>query len=222
MLKNPRHELFARLVAAGKPATRAYVEAGFAESGADQSACRLLKKPGVEKRVRELQAEIGAKLDKRTIRDLNERLNEYQTRWDKMRTVTQERAEAPEMQDVPGGRTGLLVRTIKSIGSGEKATTVEEFAVDTGLLREIRELELQVSKELGQFVEKHDVTGTILNGTDPYRLVGETITGVPCSSGCTIIMPIIRGRVVYYRWKYFNSGGTLIYTEPLRTPLAVN
>jgi hypothetical protein len=126
------------------------------------------------------------------------------------------------MQDVPGGRTGLLVRTIKSIGSGEKATTVEEFAVDTGLLREIRELELQVSKELGQFVEKHDVTGTILNGTDPYRLVGETITGVPCSSGCTIIMPIIRGRVVYYRWKYFNSGGTLIYTEPLRTPLAVN
>lgn len=167
MLKNPRHELFARLVAAGKPATRAYIEAGFAENGAEQSASRLLKK--VDARVRELQAEIGAKLDKRAIRDLNERLNEYQTRWDKMRTVIEERAVAVEMQEVAGGKTGLLVRTLKSIGSGEKAATVEEFAVDTGLLREIRELELQVSKELGQFIEKHEVGGTITDRLNAAR-----------------------------------------------------
>ncbi len=153
MLTNPRHELFARLVAAGKPATRAYIEAGFAENGAEQSASRLLKK--VECRVRELQAEIGAKLEKASIRDLNERIREYQSRWGKMRTVIEERAAAEEMQVAAGGKTGLLVRTLKSIGSGENATTVEEFAVDTGLLRELRELELQVSKELGQYEERH-------------------------------------------------------------------
>jgi hypothetical protein len=128
-----------------------------------------MARPDVEQRIREIRAEIGAKLEKRAIRDLNERLNEYQARWDKMRTVIEERSGAPEMQEVAGGKTGLLVRTLKSIGSGEKASTVEEFAVDTGLLRELRELELQVSKELGQFIEKHEVGGNIIDRLNAAR-----------------------------------------------------
>lgn len=168
MLKNTRRELFARLVAGGKSATQAYIEAGFSKTGAEQSACRLLKIPEVDKRVREVQSEIGSKLEKATIRDINERIREYERRWDRMRTVIEERAVAPEMQQIAGGRTGLLVRTEKGIGSGEKAVIVEEFAVDTGLLREIRELELQVSKELGQFVEKHE-HGTIIDRLNAGR-----------------------------------------------------
>lgn len=169
MLANPRHELFARLVAAGKPAMRAYVEVGYAETGAAQSSSRLMAKPYMEKRIQEIRAEIGAKLEKATIRDLNERIRQYQERWEKMLRVIAERAEAQENQEIAGGRTGLLVRTLKSIGSGEKASTVEEFAVDTGLLRELRELELQVSKELGQFVEKHEVGGTIIERLNAAR-----------------------------------------------------
>lgn len=53
---------------------------------------------------------------------------------------------------------------------------------------------------------------TALDNTTPYLLTGETITGVPCTSGCTIVVPARRGHVVYYRWKYRNSGGTVIHT----------
>lgn len=169
MLKNPRRELFARLVAGGKSATRAYIEAGFAENGAAQSACRLLENPEVAARVRELQAEIGAKLEKAAIRDIDARIREYQSRWDRMRQVIDERADAQENQGVAGGRTGLLVRTLKSIRQGEESTVVEEFAVDTGLLREIRELELQVARELGQFIEKHEHGGTIIDRLNAAR-----------------------------------------------------
>lgn len=169
MLSNPRHELFARLVAAGKPAVHAYVEVGYNANGAQQSSSRLMARPDIERRIREIQSEIGAKLTKAAIRDLDQRISQYQTRWEKMLQVVAERAAAPEFQDVAGGRTGLLVRTVKSIGSGEKATTVEEFAVDTGLLRELRELELQVSKELGQFVEKHEVGGSIIDRLNAAR-----------------------------------------------------
>jgi hypothetical protein len=55
-----------------------------------------------------------------------------------------------------GGETGLLVRQIKLAASG---ATVEEFAVDTGLLKELRAHQEQAAKELGQWTEKREVTG---------------------------------------------------------------
>ena len=51
----------------------------------------------------------------------------------------------------PGMETGLLVRTVKFNKQGDE---IEEFAVDTGLLAEIRAHEQQAAKELGQWVEK--------------------------------------------------------------------
>lgn len=48
-------------------------------------------------------------------------------------------------QHVPGGQTGLIVRKIKQTGT--------EYAVDTGLLSEIREHAKQVAIELGQWQE---------------------------------------------------------------------
>lgn len=157
------------MVAGGKSATQAYIEAGFSKTGAEQSACRLLKNPEVAERVRDIQAEIGAKLTKAAIRDIDERIREYQSRWDKMRQVIEERAGAPENQTIAGGRTGLLVRTVKSIRDGEASTVVEEFAVDTALLRELRELELLVSKELGQFIERHEHGGGIVERLNAAR-----------------------------------------------------
>lgn len=57
------------------------------------------------------------------------------------------------MPDVPGGKTGLLVREIKSIGAGPNSREVEEYKVDTGLLKELREHERQAAIELGQWQE---------------------------------------------------------------------
>jgi hypothetical protein len=54
---------------------------------------------------------------------------------------------------------------------------------------------------------------TTLNETTPYLLSGETITGVSCSSSCTIVLPVIRGRVVYQRTKFLDAGGAVIHTS---------
>jgi hypothetical protein len=55
------------------------------------------------------------------------------------------------------------------------------------------------------------VTGTpIDNPSDPYAFASERITGSTyCSSGCTIDIPAIPSRVVYYRILYLNYGEVL-------------
>lgn len=46
---------------------------------------------------------------------------------------------------IPGGTTGLIVRKIKATGT--------EYAVDTGILSELREMEKHIAVELGQWQE---------------------------------------------------------------------
>ncbi len=54
MLKNAKHEHFAQLLAKGESAPKAYVLVGYSESGAAQSANRLLKNAEVAQRIEEL------------------------------------------------------------------------------------------------------------------------------------------------------------------------
>lgn len=89
------------------------------------------------------------------------RLDAYNRRWKLLHDVIGERAV--EMQDDAAGTgTGLLVRQVKSIGFGPNNHTVEEYAVDTGLLKELRELERQAAVEMGQWSEKHELEGEVL------------------------------------------------------------
>lgn len=111
----------------------------------------------IEARLEELRAEVR----RIGLATIERRVQAQNDRWFKMRQVIEARAEDPAMQDVPGGTTGLLVRTVKGIGSGDDFRVVEEFAVDTGLLRELREIEKQAGQELGQWTEKRDVTGAV-------------------------------------------------------------
>lgn len=80
------------------------------------------------------------------------RLQEQQDRHNRLKLVMQERAE--DMADVPGGKSGLLVRQIKQIGNGENAREVEEYKLDDGLLSEFREHEKMIAIELGQWQEQ--------------------------------------------------------------------
>jgi hypothetical protein len=81
------------------------------------------------------------------------RLQAMTERWLKLLRVIKARAKAPEMKKAPGGKTGLLVRTVKMIGRGDKTKEVEEFTLDAALLRELRELERHAAQELGQWGE---------------------------------------------------------------------
>jgi hypothetical protein len=55
------------------------------------------------------------------------------------------------MRSVPGGETGLLVRTGRFIVNGK---AVDVYAVDVGLLRELREHEKQAAIECGQWPQR--------------------------------------------------------------------
>ena len=70
-----------------------------------------------------------------------------------MLLVIEERAESPDLADVPGGKTGLVTKTLKGIGSGDDFQVVEIYEVDTGTVKEIRALQEQVAEELGQRVD---------------------------------------------------------------------
>ena len=75
ILKNIRHEHFAQGVAKGMSQTQAYIEAGYASSGAEQNASRLMSNDKVAARVAELQ-ERGAIRAEITIADLVTELEE--------------------------------------------------------------------------------------------------------------------------------------------------
>jgi AcrR family transcriptional regulator len=103
--------------------------------------------------------EIRAEVRRIGIADVIRRVSHLNDMSNRMRRVIEARADDPTMQGVPGGPTGLVVRTQKMIGTGEAATLVEEYAVDTGLLKELREHHKQAAQELGQWAERQQVTG---------------------------------------------------------------
>jgi hypothetical protein len=67
--------------------------------------------------------------------------------------VIEQRAVAPELQQVPGGDTGLVVRT--------RGGNYNVFAVDIRTLRELRAIEEQASRESGQWMERVESTVNI-------------------------------------------------------------
>jgi hypothetical protein len=158
-LTNPKWETFTQQVAAGIPPMKAYVAAGYSEAGASQGANRLLRSATVSRRLRELQEQISSAIVRMSIREKENRLSRQQIRWDKMHAVIEQRACDPTMDNIPGGSTGLLVRKLKQIGSGESAQVVEEYEVDTGLLGEIRKHEEHAANELGQWLERAGIAG---------------------------------------------------------------
>lgn len=76
----------------------------------------------------------------------------------KLLTVIDERGKELAGQSA-GAETGLVVRQIKSVGTGPNTQIVEEFVVDTSTPREIRGLQEQAAKEMGQWVEKSEIEG---------------------------------------------------------------
>lgn len=87
------------------------------------------------------------------IADKRNRINAYDERWKRLHQVIEARAVAHN-GDAPGAESGWLVRTYKQVGQGPMARLMEEWAVDTGLLSEMRALEQQAAREMGQWVDK--------------------------------------------------------------------
>ena len=122
--------------------------------------------PDFQARVAERREAQRRAIEAKGIADKQNRIDAYNDLWGRLRTVVAERAE--EMGgEIAGAGTGLLVRQAKIVkvfevkdeGDDEgvpqkRARVVYEYAVDTGLLRELRALGEQAAKELGQWVDK--------------------------------------------------------------------
>lgn len=108
------------------------------------------KQPEFQQLISAHRDEIRKRIRSRGIAIIENRIQAQHDRWLRMRRVIDERAADPTMAEVPGGKTGLLVRRVKKIGGGDSAELVDEYEVDTGLLKELREIENLVANELGQ------------------------------------------------------------------------
>jgi hypothetical protein len=88
----------------------------------------------------------------------------------------------------PGGETGLLARQTKLATNG---AMVEEFVVDTGLLKELRAHEEQAAKELGQWQDR-----TTMYHIDPTRLSDEQLERISRGERIERVLAVTRqGRI---------------------------
>jgi hypothetical protein len=151
-LKNSKWELFAAGVAKGLSATTSYLTAGYEcdEESARRLASRLLTNVDVQRRVSEIQQQLTEQSIAVAVLDRETRLLRLEQRAAKMDQVIESRAADRSFADVPGGHTGLLVRTLRAAGK----RLVEEFAVDVALLKEVRAHEQQAAIERGEWLTK--------------------------------------------------------------------
>ncbi len=138
-------------------------------------ACRVSRRtltnwkiaPEFRERVAEHVAAFRAAIREQGIAILENRVAALQDRWKRMQRVIDERAQDPELAEVPGGTTGLVVHQVKAVGKGEDFQLIDLYQVDAGLLAELRAHEQQAAKELGQWSERvnQQVTGSLTVGT---------------------------------------------------------
>jgi hypothetical protein len=84
------------------------------------------------------------------------RLSVLQEMHNRLLRTIEERAADPAMAQVPGGKTGLIVR--KGLVSSGKLVAYE-YAVDIATLKELRAIGEQAARELGQIVDKRELAG---------------------------------------------------------------
>ncbi len=114
--------------------------------------------PAFTVRVQEIQTELGRIAMQSAITRREYRIGVLNQMHSKVLRVMEERAVDPEMANVPGGDTGLLVK--RSIVSGGKLIA-NDYAVDVALLAELRAIFEQAAQELGQRTQKHEVTNVL-------------------------------------------------------------
>jgi hypothetical protein len=100
-----------------------------------------------------IAAKLAAEIRGKGLVELSNRVDALNQRWNRLHRVIDDRAKDPTMT-APGAETGLLVRTHKQLGSAEYPNIVEEYEVDTGLLKALLDHEKQAAQELGQWSEK--------------------------------------------------------------------
>jgi hypothetical protein len=125
-------------------------------------------------RVASIVESVRKALETKGIAAKQNRIDALNDRHKRMEEVIKQRATAYAGINV-GGNTGLIVKQEKGIGKGKDFRVVEEYAVDTGLLRELREHEKQAAIEVGDWTEKREHRFDLAGLSDEELVVLERI-----------------------------------------------
>lgn len=139
-------------------ATEAARIAGYSPKTAYSIANENLKKPEIVETIQKWRDSIKqqgvASLEYRV-----SRLDELEQGY--FRVIDARRNAYKDDEKVIGGDTGLVVKQYKMVGGGENAMLVEEYVADTAVTKEIRAIYDDTAKELGQRVDKVNVSGNL-------------------------------------------------------------
>ena len=132
--------------------------------------------PEFKARVQEIVEQTGGILARYAIAKKAARIKALNTRWLALRAVINDRAADTSMDGVPGGKTGHIVRTGKTVvttgkdDNGRDTSSVTHFyEVDIALDKELRDMEKQAAQELGQWVDK--IAPTTPDGQRPVTVI---------------------------------------------------
>lgn len=110
-------------------------------------------------RVEKIVSEYAERALRHGLARRDRRLRELTDVYDKLQQIVADRAKDPAMENIAGGSTGLLVRRVSSIGSGENFKPFAEYELDAALVRELRATLDQVAQECGQKIARAELTG---------------------------------------------------------------
>ena len=133
------------------------------KTGTHRNTLKAWKKhPTFAARLEETIAEIRLRMTERAIARKEHRINTYNDLMFRVMDVFDARAADTSMAMIPGGDTGLLVRRFKMIGSGENATEVQEYDIDTPSVKALLDTMKQAAIEVGEWdVKSPPVSGKV-------------------------------------------------------------
>lgn len=124
------------------------------------------QQPEFQARVKQHIADLEAAVLKYAIAKKRNRVARQNADWERLERIREQRADNPALGGVAGDETGLMIRQFKVIGTGHNAQTIEEYVVDTALVKARSDLEKQAAGEVGDDPPvKHRVGGDPDNPT---------------------------------------------------------
>ena len=144
-----RHRNAAQLLANGD---RSQADVAAAVGVRRERVTRWLAVPEFRALVEAEAVAIRERIRAEGVASRQNRIDALNERWAAMRAVIAARADG-HAGEAPGADTGLMVLTVRYLPGGGR---VEEWAVDTGLLSELRATEKQAAEELGQWQEQRE------------------------------------------------------------------
>ena len=137
---------------------------------------------GFDDEVRKIQNDWRIKARGKGVADQDERLRDYNDIRNRLRAAIYARAKSKEMENVPGGRTGLVTVTykmlsrIETIGEGKHqrqvrvSEQVPEYSIDTATVYALLAVEQQAAVEKGQWKSRSVVENTRTIDATPAAL----------------------------------------------------